>query len=204
MHTSGATICGGLSNGGELIEIKDGSGSLVDEFLYDPDVGGDGDGNSLQKVAAGVYTACSPTPGLENNCTEEQEPPQENQSQQNNSQNNDTNITEDNSTDTEQEAENQTLELEQQNETESVGTKKTDTSVNTEGRASTRQTQTEEDDSVTGAFVWKNTSLNLGLLIFTIVLVIVIIGLLLSMINFKRPPKHNMNENGTREEVDKD
>ena len=51
-----------LKNGGELLVLRDANLSDVDSVSYDPAIGGDGDGNSLQKSADG-WIAGIPTPG---------------------------------------------------------------------------------------------------------------------------------------------
>jgi len=54
-----------LSNSGEALVIKDPNGDAVDTVNYDTNLGGAGDGNSLQKLSSG-WKAQSPTPGLPN------------------------------------------------------------------------------------------------------------------------------------------
>ena len=54
-----------LSNSGESLEIRDSSGSSIDSVTYDPTIGAQGDGKTLQKIN-GVWQSASSTPGLEN------------------------------------------------------------------------------------------------------------------------------------------
>lgn len=54
---------GGLNNtNGETLTLRDGTGADVDSVTYNPALGGNGDGNSLQKVGTS-FTVGSPTPG---------------------------------------------------------------------------------------------------------------------------------------------
>lgn len=52
-----------LNNTGETIAMRNPEGVDVDSVLYNPALGGAGDGNSLQKIN-GVWTAAAPTPGV--------------------------------------------------------------------------------------------------------------------------------------------
>jgi|TARA_Y100000310_G_scaffold214702_1_gene215617 PKD repeat protein len=54
-----------LKNSGETLIIRDGDLSDVDTVNYNTELGGRGDGNSLQLVG-GVFTSQAPTPGEEN------------------------------------------------------------------------------------------------------------------------------------------
>ncbi len=48
---------------GKTLLILDGLGAVLDQVTYDPNVGGNNDGNSLQKNASGAWVAAVPTPG---------------------------------------------------------------------------------------------------------------------------------------------
>lgn len=52
-----------LKNTGESITLRDSDMVDVDSVTYNAEVGGKGDGNSLQKIN-GVWTAATPTPGI--------------------------------------------------------------------------------------------------------------------------------------------
>lgn len=54
-----------LANTGETLAMTNPDGEVVAEVTYDPDVGADGDGTSLQ-LHGGVWLAADPTPGAEN------------------------------------------------------------------------------------------------------------------------------------------
>lgn len=58
---------------GEMLEIRASDGSISDSVTYDPNVGGKGDGRSLQRVS-GVWGAGTPTPGSAN-ATQGSSPP---------------------------------------------------------------------------------------------------------------------------------
>jgi len=51
-----------LTNTGEALALKDENGDIVDEVTYDPNDGGDGDGNTLHRVND-AWTGVTPTPG---------------------------------------------------------------------------------------------------------------------------------------------
>jgi len=53
-----------LKNTGETIAIRNSELVDIDSIFYNPELGADGDGNSLQKVG-GVWMAGSPTPGVQ-------------------------------------------------------------------------------------------------------------------------------------------
>ncbi len=53
-----------LSNSGEELSIKDAEGNITDAVAYDPSIGANGDGNSLQKTESG-WKALASTPGKE-------------------------------------------------------------------------------------------------------------------------------------------
>lgn len=53
-----------LSNSGEELSIKDAEGNVTDTVAYDPNIGANGDGNSLQKTESG-WKALVSTPGKE-------------------------------------------------------------------------------------------------------------------------------------------
>jgi hypothetical protein len=52
-----------LSNTGEALVLRDSSLVDIDSVTYDPLIGAAGDGNTLQKNSAGVWTAAASTPG---------------------------------------------------------------------------------------------------------------------------------------------
>ncbi len=52
-----------LSNSGEALTIRDQSLTDVDTTLYQPELGADGNGMSLQKISSGAWAPASPTPG---------------------------------------------------------------------------------------------------------------------------------------------
>jgi hypothetical protein len=54
-----------LSNTGESLGIKDMDLNTVDEYVYNTDMGGGADGNSLQKIS-GSWKGAIPTPGVTN------------------------------------------------------------------------------------------------------------------------------------------
>jgi len=54
-----------LSNEGESLSLKNESSTIVDSISYDPSLGANGDGKSLQKIA-NVWQPAAPTPGAEN------------------------------------------------------------------------------------------------------------------------------------------
>ncbi len=60
-----------FSNTGESFSIKNEDGDIIDEVTYVPEDGANGDGNSLQLIS-GEFIPASPTPGLENQSTEQE------------------------------------------------------------------------------------------------------------------------------------
>lgn len=68
-----------LNNGPEIIRIYSNNGSLEDEVYYNSSFGGNGDGNSIQRINSTSWCAAAPTPGMVNNCSQ-QEPPQQQES----------------------------------------------------------------------------------------------------------------------------
>ena len=48
---------------GKTIALIDGQSNVLDQVAYDPSVGGDNDGTSLQKDDTGAWSAATPTPG---------------------------------------------------------------------------------------------------------------------------------------------
>lgn len=54
-----------LVNTGELLQILDDSGSVSSEYLYNPELGGNGDGSTLGKIGT-AFVATEPTPGRAN------------------------------------------------------------------------------------------------------------------------------------------
>lgn len=73
-----------LSNSGESLDIKDGSGISVDSITYDPTIGAQGDGKTLQKIN-GVWHGASSTPGQDNVSSTSQNSDQTNNNQNNQS-----------------------------------------------------------------------------------------------------------------------
>ncbi len=73
-----------LSNSGESLEIKDGSGVSVDSIIYDPTIGAQGDGKTLQKIN-GVWQGASSTPGQDSSSNTSQTAEQTNNNQNNQS-----------------------------------------------------------------------------------------------------------------------
>ena len=68
IYAAGATIWNGLNNDGtENIFLYYPNGTLAANVSYSDSLGADGDGNSLQ-LFEGSWRACSPTPGMQNNC----------------------------------------------------------------------------------------------------------------------------------------
>lgn len=57
-----------LNNDGEVLMIKDKDLKIIDQYTYKSNLGGAGDGKSLQKIN-GVWQGATPTPGLENKIT---------------------------------------------------------------------------------------------------------------------------------------
>lgn len=55
-----------LNNTGELIALADENKTHIDSYVYDVNLGANGDGKSLQKIS-GSWLAASPSPGLVNN-----------------------------------------------------------------------------------------------------------------------------------------
>ena len=51
------------SSVGKTLALLDSSGTVLDQVTYDPTLGGDNDGNSLQKNDSGAWSAHTPTPG---------------------------------------------------------------------------------------------------------------------------------------------
>ncbi len=57
-----------LNNSGEALSLKDNTQTVIDTLTYDPSIGANGDGNSLQKSGSNWLTA-TPTPGQANSLT---------------------------------------------------------------------------------------------------------------------------------------
>jgi len=79
LHVNVSSICGGLTSNKTII-LNDSSGMLIDSILINSSIGGDNDNNSLQ-LCSQNWTANYPTPGYQNNCT--QQTPQENETDEN-------------------------------------------------------------------------------------------------------------------------
>lgn len=90
LHVDAKSLCGGLSNtAGKTVDLEDSINSTIDSIIYDPTIGANGDGNSLQ-LCGSSWAATSPTPGSSNSCStpNPQNQTQENQTQTNTSQTN--------------------------------------------------------------------------------------------------------------------
>lgn len=61
----------GLNNGGEEIKLIDSAEILIDSITYNPNMGANGDGNSLQ-LCGSSFSGKSPTPGSANSCSTNQ------------------------------------------------------------------------------------------------------------------------------------
>ena len=48
LHVDASSLCSGLSNSGDEISLEDGTGNIVDNFDYEPNLGALDNGNSLQ------------------------------------------------------------------------------------------------------------------------------------------------------------
>ncbi len=68
IYAIGATIGNDLNNDGDVFVLRDQNGKLLDAFSYIDGLGGDGDGFSLCRFpdVTGLFSACSPSPGLKN------------------------------------------------------------------------------------------------------------------------------------------
>jgi hypothetical protein len=64
-----------LGNAGEALVLRDASGADADALAYDVSIGAAGDGNSLQKSAAGPWIAVAPTPGSHTTAMQSVAPP---------------------------------------------------------------------------------------------------------------------------------
>jgi hypothetical protein len=64
IHVDAASLCSGLSDGGELIDIYF-NNELADALNYHPNWGGNGEGKSLCKLN-NIWQNCEPTPGYAN------------------------------------------------------------------------------------------------------------------------------------------
>lgn len=86
LHVNAASLCGGLVNSGETIDLKDPSGNLADSISYDSILANNND-KSLQKCSSWIEG--EPNPGKENSCQTQntQTQIQTNQTIQNNNEN---------------------------------------------------------------------------------------------------------------------
>lgn len=68
VYSIGATIGNGLGNSEDTITITFPNGTAAETVSYNSSFGGNGDGNSLQRID-GIWISASPTPGFQNNAT---------------------------------------------------------------------------------------------------------------------------------------
>ena len=72
LHINAASLCNGaLTNSGKTIILENNNNITINSVTYNPLMGANGDGNSLQ-LCGGVWTDNSPTPGSLNLCSTNQ------------------------------------------------------------------------------------------------------------------------------------